>query len=259
LQLQTLLDGLPGYKGRLNRMQAILVGGAPVSAALEQQVQALAAPVFHTYGMTETATHIALRRLNGPDASPYFHPLPGVEIDVDDRGCLRVKGPMTLDHWLQTNDLVELARAKLPTPLPLRGASRPPATCNLPPATCHLPSCTFRWLGRWDNVINSGGVKVQVEGVEAAVERAWLALGLAERRFFVTGVPDERLGEAVTLVIEGAPLTTEVEEVLLADISTRLDRFQRPRRAVYRTQLVETATGKIDRQASLVNVADEES
>ncbi len=259
LQLQALLDGPADYRERFDRMKAVLVGGAPVSAALEQQAQALAAPVYHTYGMTETATHIALRRLNGPDASRFFQPLPGVEIDTDDRGCLRVKGPMTLDHWLQTNDLVELARAKLPTPLPLRGASRPPATCNLPPATCHLPSCTFRWLGRWDNVINSGGVKVQVEGVEAAVERAWLALGLAERRFFVTGVPDERLGEAVTLVIEGAPLTTEVEEVLLADISTRLDRFQRPRRAVYRTQLVETATGKIDRQASLVNVADEES
>jgi O-succinylbenzoic acid--CoA ligase len=252
LQLQALLDGPPGYEDRLNRMQAILVGGATVSAALEQQTQALTAPVYHTYGMTETATHIALRRLNGPGASPVFHPLPGVEIAVDDRGCLRVKGPMTLDQWLQTNDLVEIIPSNLPTPLPLRGASQPPATCHLPPRT-------FRWLGRWDNVINSGGVKVQVEVVEAAVEQAWLALGLAEQRFFVAGVPDERLGEAVTLVIEGAPLATEVEEVLLADISTRLDRFQRPRGAVYRTQLVETATGKIDRQASQDTAADEES
>jgi len=229
LQLQTLLDGPPGYRERLNGMQAILVGGAPVSAALEQQVQALTVPVYHTYGMTETATHVALRQLNGPGApSQHFHPLPGVEIAVDERGCLRLKGPMTLDHWLQTNDLVELA-----------------------PATCHLQPATFRWLGRWDNVINSGGVKVQMEAVEVAVEAAWLALGLAERRRFVTGLPDERLGQAVTLVIEGEPLAADEERMLLAETRRRLKRFQQPRRVLYRAQLNETATGKIDRRANL--------
>jgi O-succinylbenzoic acid--CoA ligase len=236
LQLQALLDGPPDYLERLNGMRAILVGGATVSAALEQRVQAITAPVYHTYGMTETATHIALRRLNGPDASPWFHPLPGVAIDVDNRSCLRIKGPVTLGHWLQTNDLVELA-----------------------PATCHLPPATFRWLGRWDNVINSGGVKVQVEMVEAAVEQAWLALGRPERRFFVAGLPDERLGEAVTLVVEGAPLAVKDEQALLADTQRRLERFQQPRRVVYSPRLVETATGKIDRRASLVGKADRES
>jgi O-succinylbenzoic acid--CoA ligase len=240
LQLQALLAGPPDYRERLNQMRAILVGGAPVSAALEQQIQTLTAPVYHTYGMTETATHIALRRLNGPDASPWFHPLPGVAIDVDQRGCLRVKGPMTLDHWLQTNDLVDLARA------------------NLPPATCNMQPATFRWLGRWDNVINSGGVKVQVEAVEAAVERAWLGLGLAERRFFVIGVPDERLGEAVTLVIESDPLPSKVEEALLTDTCARLERFHRPRRIVYRLQLAETPTGKIARLASQAGAVERE-
>lgn len=228
LQLATLLNGPGGYLERLNGMQAMLVGGAPVSTALEQQIQLLTAPVFHTYGMTETATHVALRRLNGPDASPYFHLLPGVEIDVDERQCLRVKGPMTLDQWLQTNDLVELA-----------------------PATCPLPPATFRWLGRYDNVINSGGVKVQVEAVEAAVERAWLALGLAERRFFVAGLPDERLGQAVTLVIEGKALPCVEEEALLAALERRLGRFARPRRVIYLSRLLETASGKLDRGASL--------
>jgi O-succinylbenzoic acid--CoA ligase len=250
LQLQTLLAGPPGYRERLNQMRAILVGGAPVSAALEQQIQTLTAPIYHTYGMTETATHIALRRLNGPNASPWFHPLPGVAIDVDNRSCLRIKSPMTLDHWLQTNDLVELAPA---------ACHLPPATCHLPPATCHLPPATFRWLGRWDNVINSGGVKVQVEIVEAAVEQAWLALGWPERRFFVAGLPDERLGEAVTLVVEGAPLAVEDEQALLADTQRRLERFQQPRRVIYSPHLVETATGKIDRRASLVGKADRES
>lgn len=229
LQLQTLLDSPSGYLERLNGMQAILVGGATVSAPLAQSVQALTAPVYHTYGMTETATHVALRRLNGPDASPFFQPLPGAEIDVDDRGCLRVKGPMTLDQWLQTNDAVELI------------------PCNLPPRT-------FRWLGRWDNVINSGGVKVHVERVEAAVEQAWLASGLAERRFFVAGLPDQRLGQAVTLVIEGKALASADEQALLATLRQRLERYQAPRRAIYLSRLVQTASGKIDRQASLASL-----
>jgi O-succinylbenzoic acid--CoA ligase len=190
--------------------------------------------------MTETATHVALRRLNGPDASRFFHPLPGVEIDTDDRSCLRVRGPMTLDRWLQTNDLVELARANLQ-----------PATCNLPPATCHLQLATFRWLGRWDNVINSGGVKVQVEAVEAAVGQAWLALGLAERRFFVAGLPDERLGEAVTLIVEGESLPPALEAALSARIVQSLQRHQALRRVVYIPCFIETASHKIDRRASL--------
>ncbi len=230
LQLQTLLDGPVSFQDRLGRMQAILVGGAPVSVRLEQRIQAISAPVYHTYGMTETATHIALRRLNGPDASSWFHPLPGVEIDTDNRGCLRIKGPMTLDHWLQTNDLVEL-----------------------PPATCRLQPATFRWLGRWDNVINSGGVKVQVEAVEAAVERAWLALGLAERRFFVAGTPDERLGEAVTLVIEGEPLPASLHAVLAAVLAQALPAYEAPRHVRYISRMVETATGKVDRRASLAS------
>jgi o-succinylbenzoate---CoA ligase len=237
LQLQAMIEGPAGNIDRLNCMQAILVGGAPVSAKLEQNVQAITAPVYHTYGMTETATHVALRRLNGPAASPYFHPLPCVEVDIDDRGCLRVKGPVTLDRWLQTNDLVELIASPLPAPR----------------------SLIFRWLGRYDNVINSGGIKVQVETVEAVVEQAWLALGLAERRFFVAGLPDTRLGQAVTLVVEGAPLAADEERMLLTKTRRRLERFQQPRRVLYLPLLASTATGKIDRRASLAGVTGQES
>jgi len=258
LQLQTLLDGPPppGYAQRLNRMQAILVGGAPLSAALEQQAQRLTAPLYHTYGMTETATHIALRRLNGPDASDWFHPLPGVAVELDERGCLRVKGPMTLDQWLQTNDLAALSSPPHPPPTALRPpftADRSPFTDHRSPITVH-PS--FRWLGRWDNVINSGGVKVQVEAVETAVAQAWLVLGLAERRCFVAGLPDGRLGQVVTLVMEGAALAAEEEGALLAATRARLEPFQQPRRVVYLPRLSETASGKIDRPASLAGLAD---
>lgn len=225
LQLQTLLDGPPSYLARLNAMQAILVGGGPMSKTLEERVGSLTAPVYHTYGMTETVTHIALRRLNGAEASAAFRLLPGVEVGTDDRGCLRIKGPMTLDQWVQTNDLVVLQ-----------------------------PDDSFLWLGRWDNVLNTGGIKVQIEQIETALEQVLRELGLGERRFFIGPLPDERLGQVVTALVEGEPLEIEAEAAIQSALRDRLDRFALPRRFVYLPSLAETPTGKIDRQANLRQV-----
>jgi o-succinylbenzoate---CoA ligase len=241
LQLQTLLDialvassdsCFPEdtarafrYRRLLEGMTAILVGGAPVTPAMEAQIRLLSAPVYHTYGMTETATHVALRRLNGPEASPAFRPLARVVTGVDTRGCLQIAGPMTGGITLQTNDLVALE-----------------------------PDGSFRWLGRWDHVINSGGVKVHVETVEAAVERLAIEqreLGLARRRFFVAGLPDARLGEQVVLIVEGAPLDADQETQLLWDLTQELDRHHAPRRVLYVPHFVETPSGKIDRKATI--------
>lgn len=225
LQLQTLLAGPPHYRRTLDAMRAILVGGAPLGLELEVALAGLNAPVYHTYGMTETATHVALRRMNGAAPAAGFRPLPGVALRQDERGCLGLRGAVTGGAWLQTNDKVEL-----------------------------LDDGTFVWLGRWDNVVNSGGVKVQVEQVERAVAEAVAAApleGLRERRYFVAGTPDERLGERVTLVVEGAPFTAEQEGILLELVAKRLDRYAVPRSVVYRRCFLETPTGKIDRAATL--------
>lgn len=248
LQLQTLLDSALvapadscfgdaterafAYRARLEAMRAILVGGGPVSPALETQISRLGAPVFHTYGMTETATHIALRRLNGPQASDRFYPLPGVELRLDGRGCLAIRGAMTADEWVQTNDSVDLDED---------AAGR----------------LSFVWLGRWDNVINSGGVKVQVEQVEAAIEALRVqqpGWPLGARRCIVGGLPDERLGQVVTLVVEGEPLSPAAEAALSALLRGVLDRFALPRRFVYVPHFAETPTGKIDRGKTLQNL-----
>ena len=213
------------YRRRLDAMRAILVGGAPVTPTLEAQIRHLVAPVYHTYGMTETATHVALRRLNGPDASDRFAPLPGVETGVDARGCLNLRGPMTASVLLQTNDLVELQ-----------------------------PDGSFVWIGRWDNVINSGGVKVHVEQVESAIEALAAEqpeLGMAQRRFFVAGLPDERLGQQVALIVEGAPLTEDQEMQLRWALSQTLPRHHAPRQIHYAARFVETPTGKIERSSTL--------
>jgi O-succinylbenzoic acid--CoA ligase len=229
LQLQTLLDGSPHYHAILNKMQAILIGGGPVSPALHDQLQMITAPIYHTYGMTETVTHIALRRLNGPQASEAFTPLTGIELGVDERGCLNIQSEITQGQVVQTNDFVELR-----------------------------PDGSFVWLGRWDNVINSGGVKVQVEKVENALEKVLYELApqvAGQRRFFVGPLPDERLGETVTLVIEGAPLPDPLESALRQRLLQVLDKYEIPRRFCYLPHLAETPTGKIDRKANLHKIS----
>ncbi len=241
LQMQTLLDRalaadsdscIPGdiapafrYRRRLDAMHAILVGGGPVSPTLAAQIRQIKAPVYHTYGMTETATHVALRRLNDADATPAFVPLPGVETGVDARGCLHLRGPMTAGATIQTNDLVELQ-----------------------------PDGSFVWVGRWDNVINSGGVKIHVESVEAAIEAIAAEqpeLGLARRRFFVAGLPDARLGQVVTLVVEGAAFDEDRQTQLRWALSQALPRHHAPRQFLFLPHFADTPTGKIDRKATL--------
>jgi len=200
-----------------NQMKAILIGGAPVGSALAVQLQVIQAPVYATYGMTETVSHIALRRLNGPLRSEYYMALPGVILGQDPRGCLTITAPVTQGQTLITNDRVRLIDAR-----------------------------TFEWLGRADNVINSGGVKIQVEKIENVVDKTLTYLGI-NRRFVVMGLPDERLGEQTTLVIEGDPLPPATRAALQAQLAIGLGRYEVPKSVRYCPIFPETATGKVDR------------
>jgi len=220
LQLRAMLAA--GRANRLNKMRAILVGGAGVEPSLLAELQQqLTVPVYLTYGMTETASHMALRRLNGPHASAHYRVLPGLHLGQDERGCLTVRGDVTDDQLIVTNDRIEL-----------------------------LDKHTFDWLGRVDFVINSGGVKVQAEKIEQMLDVALAELGQA-RRNFVAGRPDERLGQAVTAYVEGTPLGPETEQRLLALLRERLDKYEQPRSVVYVAAFKSTASGKLDRAATV--------
>lgn len=225
LQLRTLLAA--GHAERLNQMKAILVGGATVDTSLARTVrQQLTVPVYLTYGMTETASHIALRRLNGdPKANrrkaDAYHVLPGIHVGQDARGCLTVRADVTDDQLITTNDQIKL-----------------------------LDPHTFEWLGRADFVINSGGVKVPAEKVEQVLEVALAELELS-RRAFATGLPDERLGQQVTAVLEGEPLTPDQENRLLTLLRARLAKYERPRQLRYAPKFSETASGKLDRLSTV--------
>jgi O-succinylbenzoic acid--CoA ligase len=239
LQLQETLDGTPQECAILDGMKGILIGGAPVSRMLEERLQRLTAPLYHTYGMTETVSHIALRRLNGPERSDCFVPFAGVSLGQDARGCLTITSVLTRGETLQTNDLVELQS-----------------------------DGRFRWLGRVDNVINSGGVKVQIERVETAIE-TWLLRyqhGLyARRRFFVGALPEPRLGQTVVAVIEGEPfgggstLSPEIAATIRNALQPALGPYEIPRQWYFVPHFLETPTGKIDRLANLQRLATQDA
>lgn len=151
--------------GELHRIKQTIVGGAKVSEALKTQLLSLPNPIFETYGMTETVSHIAIKRIG----ETAFTTVPTIKIETDSRGCLVIHAPSILEKPLVTNDLVEL-----------------------------ISATQFNFIGRIDSVINSGGIKLFPEQIETALAPA------IEERFFIIGAPDNQLGEKVVLVIEGA-------------------------------------------------------
>lgn len=214
IQLQSILEVNNSKDLKiLNLMKAIIIGGAPVTSALETKIQQITAPVFSTYGMTETVSHIALRKLNGKKNQDYFQALTNVLLGTDERGCLKIKAEMTNNEWLQTNDLVTL-----------------------------LENDKFRWLGRADTIINTGGVKVQPEKIERALETILTKNGIKD--YFIAGLPHSQLGEAVTLFVE----KNEESSLSLEKLRSLLDKFETPKAIIHVRSFPRSLTGKIDKK-----------
>jgi len=219
LQMQTLLE--EETSKQLNRMKAIIIGGAPVSNLLEEQIFAnLTIPVYSTYGMTETVSHIALRKLSPPKASVYFEVLGSTQIMTDERGCLKIKGKVTQGKWLTTNDLVEIKNDH-----------------------------QFLWLGRYDSVINSGGVKVVPEEIEKVLEPILRKQNFTGR-FLISSLPDSKFGERVVLLVEGNAISSELEKVILKEAAQQLSPYRLPKAIYYLPQFAETSTRKVQRGRS---------
>lgn len=190
----------------LYKIKKMIVGGAKMNHELESQLTHLKTEVFETYGMTETITHIAAKRV-GEEA---FSLLPNVKISVDDRNCLVINAPNISGELIVTNDLVSL-----------------------------VDEDHFVFIGRIDNLINSGGIKLIPEKIEDKLSKK------IQARFFVAGMKDEDLGEKLVLVIEG-------EEQNLDDtIFKKLDKYERPKEIFYVTKFAETENGKIKRKEIL--------
>ncbi|MCX6216050.1 AMP-binding protein [Spirosoma sp.] len=234
LQVQTILEQKPEKTQLLDGMKAILIGGAATSPALEKQLSAIKAPIYATYGMTETVSHIALRRLNGPDASELFTALIGVQLGTDARGCLYITSAATNFDLIQTNDVVEL--------LPDAGTG----------------NTQFRLLGRADRIINSGGVKIQPEQVEQLISKQLTLESVSNSvlipRFFVTGLPDKRLGQRVVVVCEQVAIESQQWEKIQKIIREKLGAYAVPKDILPVARFLETPTGKIDQKATIAQI-----
>ena len=201
-----------GERERLRRIRHLIIGGGAVDDRLSAALHDFPHAVWSTYGMTETLSHIALRRLNGPGADDWYRPFEGVEVWLDEDGCLVVNAPAVCSRPLVTRDRAELRPSRPADASPVRG---------------------FRILGRKDNVIDSGGIKIQIEEVERRL-KPLLAGGFA-----VTSCPDERFGEAVVL------LTTQTDTHAVDALCRRcLPKFWQPRRILHAAVIPQTATGK---------------
>ena len=229
LQLQTILETAPEKLPILNSMKAILIGGAATSPALEKALQIITAPVYATYGMTETVSHIALRRLNGPMSSDVFTALSGVVLGTDERGCLHITAAATNFECVQTNDVVQLTD-------PMQ----------------------FRLLGRADRIINSGGVKIQPEQVEQAIQNVLSDSSLSPEktssRLFVAGLPDERLGQRVVVFLENQEIHSTLWASIQASVREQLGAYAVPKEFITVEKFMETPTGKVDQKATIAQI-----
>lgn len=218
LQVHTILGSK--HPQNLDRIEKLLIGGAPLEEETILQLQNRACICFATYGMTETISHIALRQVNGPGKQSHFHALPGIVIRTDARGCLLIRAPF-LDNEVVTNDIVEMAGEG-----------------------------SFRWIGRWDNVINTGGIKINPEKIEPIIDAVMKQLFLPNR-FFIGSLPDARLGQKIVLVVEGVEFSSEIQQHLLQKLSTHLSSYEIPKAFLFIPAFVTTGSGKLNRMQSL--------
>ena len=198
---------VPEEADLLRNIRQLIIGGGAIDDTLEKQLKDFPNDVWSTYGMTETLSHIALRRISGKHASQWYSPLEGVKVSLNADSCLVVDAPAVYKGQLITNDISEL----------------------------HPDGHRFRIVGRKDNVICSGGLKIQIEEVERLL-KPHLAYS-----FIITKLPDKRLGETVTLLFEG----DDSKSKDLDDICRKtLPRHWVPRHIIATKNIPQTETGK---------------
>lgn len=198
----------PAECALLRGVKNLIIGGGAIGESLENKLRDFPNSVWSTYGMTETLSHIALRKINGDDRSMAYIPVSGVSVSLSSDGRLIINAPHVHDGELLTNDL---------------------ATLNA--------DGSFKITGRIDNVISSGGIKLQLEELEKR-------LMLQEFKFCLTSVPDEKFGNALTLLFE-SPIT---EQEARNSCTRQLNSIERPKHYIKVVAIPRTRNGKIARK-----------
>ena len=160
---------VPEEKERLMQIKHLIIGGGAIDETMEEELRDFPNAIWSTYGMTETLSHIALRRLNGKEASEWYEPFPSVKVRLNEEGCLVIDAPEVCEETLVTNDIAEIEAS----------------------------GRRFRILGRKDNVICSGGIKIRTEEVERTLKP------YLDAPYMISKRPDPKFGEIVVLLTEG--------------------------------------------------------
>ena len=196
---------VPEEKEILMRIKHLIIGGGAIDDKMERELRDFPNAVWSTYGMTETLSHIALRRLNGNEASCWYTPFESVDVSVNEDGCLVIDAPKVSDSRIITNDIAEIGK----------------------------DGRHFRILGRKDNVIDSGGIKIQIEEVEALLKK-YLTVP-----YVITKKSDHKFGEVVAILVE----SDDIEKIkkLCED---NMPKYWQPKIYISVKEIPRTQTGK---------------
>jgi len=197
---------------KLNNIKKLIIGGGQINPDLEKKINKLTNQTYHTYSMTETLTHVAVKNLAGKTAQKIFKALPGVTFEINENDCLVVYDDVLGISRMATNDMVNL-----------------------------ISDTEFEFIGRFDNIINSGGIKVFPEILEEKIRK------LIPGRFIIGGLPDEVLGEKIVLFIEGKE-TTDTASLIKKIRHSGMQKHMIPKDIYYVDHFPETENRKIIRQ-----------
>ena len=190
---------------KLWQIKHLIIGGGAINDDMAAELRQHPNAVWSTYGMTETLSHIALRRLSGPQASEWYEPFDGVNVSTNADGCLVIDAPTVCALPLTTNDIAEIA----------------------------ADGRRFRIRGRKDNVICSGGIKLQIEEMEAKL-RPYINVP-----FLISKRSDPKFGETVVMIAE----TNDIES-LKTICKERLNKYEQPHKYIAVDSIPTTETGK---------------
>lgn len=200
---------------KLNQIKQLIIGGGDINQGLLNRIKNLTNSTFHTYGMTETLTHVAVKKLNGEIPDSCFNALSGIKFSVDKNDCLVISAPHLSGKKFVTSDIVDLKDEN-----------------------------SFQFIGRFDNVINSGGIKISPEIIEHKLNP------FIKERFIIAGMPDDRLGHKLILIIEG-------KDKLSVDFTEfGLSKYEIPKHVYYLQHFPETDSGKLLRQKVLKSIVE---
>src|SRR5690554_4662649 len=211
-QVHKILQAEPAKGVWMQNIDNLLIGGSALPYSLEVQLQEIPTSCWLSYAMTETATHIALRKINSEEIDEYYHCMDDITVQASNDGCLQIFMPGLKEQPLQTNDLAEIRDEK-----------------------------TFKILGRADHVIISGGIKYCPELLEKKLE-SFLTFP-----YLISSVPHPTLGRQLVIVVEGEK-SAAVENQIKHACNIQLEKYERPRQIYFITEIPKTENGKYDRK-----------